>query len=366
MRSVVHVLDNLAVGGCQTCVRALMQHTGKIRRHLCVSLRTQRNQIDLGGVDVEVFPSTSRYSLTSPFRLMRFVRRSGATILHCYLFKSQVCGLVVRWLKPDTKLIFHEGGRITMREHEPWWEPIIYKSFLRFAAPWVDMFLANSQSTLDELRKVPAIRDRPGRVVYNSILERVGGPSEEDRLNARQSLGIPADSIVFGFAGRIIERKGWRDFVACARRLSGKSGIFWVMAGDGSEEQELRRILAREGLINIKYLGFQQSMFEFYNSLDVCIIPSHWEPHGLVQLEAHSFGLPVIAANVMGMNETLEDGVNSLLFTPGDVEQLLATIERFLRSPELASSLSEGALKNAKRFTIGRYHDALEACYDAL
>src|SRR5580658_553115 len=118
MLPVIHVLDNLAAGGCQTCLRALAAFSPKTRRHLFVSLRTQQDQIDLNSCDVHIFPETSRYALLSAFRLWKLTRDIGPVILHCYLFKAQVCGLLVRWLRPSVVLIFHESGRILRKENE--------------------------------------------------------------------------------------------------------------------------------------------------------------------------------------------------------------------------------------------------------
>lgn len=253
-----------------------------------------------------------------------------------------------------------------MSEHEPWWEPLIYKAFLRFAAKWVDLFIANSKHTLERLQRIPSIGRRPGIVVYNSILDEVRATSPKEQERARSVLSLPNDAFIFGFAGRIVERKGWRDFLECAEHFRTDAGIFWIMAGDGPEEAHLLRICANKHMTNLRPLGFQQDMRTFYQSLNACIIPSHWEPHGLVQLEAQSFGLPVIAADVPGMNETLAGETNALLFAPQDTPALIRRVESILRSPELLESLSRASLSNAKHFTLEKYHDSLESCYTKL
>ena len=253
-----------------------------------------------------------------------------------------------------------------MREHEPWWEHVAYRAFLPFAAPWVDLFIANSKHTLARLQELVPVARRPGIVVYNSILERIGAPTLRERTEARAALSLPDNAFVFGFAGRIVERKGWRDFVECAKRFREETNVFWILAGDGSEERMLRAICAEESLINVRPLGFQKDMRSFYSSLDVCIIPSHWEPHGLVQLEAQSYGLPVIAADVPGMNETLIAGENALLFSPRDHRALFQRVKSVLREPALLASLSRGSISNAQNFTLKKYHDSLESCYECL
>jgi glycosyltransferase involved in cell wall biosynthesis len=366
MRSVIHVLDNLAAGGCQTCVRVFANVKSKPRRHYYLSLRTVSKQIEIAAPDVFIASSKHRYSPLSFGLFWRLARDAEPTILHCYLFKAQIFGLIIRKLRPNTKLIFHEGGRVVISENEPWWEPILFRWFLRMAAPSVDLFVANSRYTLSCLCRFPQVRRRPAKVVYNGIVENIGVPSEEERIAARLALGLPRDAFVFGFAGRIIERKGWRDFAECAAHNSLKHDVYWIVAGGGDEEKQLNQLKADRKLSKLILLGVKLDMSTFYRSLDVCVVPSLHEPHGLVQIEAQSYGVAVIASNVPGMNETLENGINALLFPPGDVKRLCELAKIIHTDIRLRLALQKEALENAKRFTSQSYHDGLEACYEAL
>jgi glycosyltransferase involved in cell wall biosynthesis len=366
MRSVIHVLDNLAAGGCQTCVRVFANVKSKPRRHYYLSLRTLPKQIEISAPDVFIAPSKRRYSPLSFGLFWRLARNAEPTILHCYLFKAQIFGLVIRKLCPNTKLIFHEGGRVVISENEPWWEPILFRLFLRLAASSVDLFVANSRYTLSCLCRFPQVRRRPAKVVYNGIVERIGVPSEEQRIAARLALELPQGAFVFGFAGRIIDRKGWRDFVECAASHRMKRDVYWIIAGGGDEEKQLNQLKVEKKLSNLILLGVKLDMSAFYRSLDVCVVPSLHEPHGLVQIEAQSYGVAVIASNVPGMNETLEDGINALFFPPGDAKRLCELAESIYTDTKLRLSLQSEALKNAARFTSQSYHDGLEACYESL
>ena len=364
MRTVIHVLDNFATGGCQTCLRAHAAFNPKPRRHIYVSLRSQAGQISVESPDVYIFPETSRYSLSPIFRLLKLTRKAGPAILHCYLFKAQVCGLLVRLLRPSTRLIFHESGRILNREDESWAEAILYRQFLRISARGVDLFIANSKHTLSTLQKFSAIAARPSVVVYNSILQNVGIPSSIERRKAREALGLPINAFIFGFAGRLVERKGWRDFVSCADRFRDRADVYWLIAGDGPDRNLLEQLKRQLGLERIINIGFAQSMDPFYRSIDACIIPSHWEPHGLVQIEAQSYGIPVIAADVPGMNETLDSEKNALLFEPRDLPSLYNRIASILSNPSLLAALSAASIQNAIKFSLKSYHDDLERCYE--
>jgi glycosyltransferase involved in cell wall biosynthesis len=272
----------------------------------------------------------------------------------------------MKWLHPRAQLILHEGGRIVRGEHEPAWERIIYPWFLRAACKSTDVFLANSRYTLGHL-EAAGLRGRiPSRVVYNSILTEIPGNDDGRRRKARLQLGLPPGSFAIGFAGRLVERKGWRDFIACAEHFRERRDVHWLVAGSGAELPMAERMLAERNLPHVRLLGFQADMDSFYRALDLCVVPSHWEPHGLVQIEAQGRGVPVVATNVPGMAETLQDGQDALLFEPQNLPQLFACVDRMLASPALRAQLAAGALANARRFTIGQYEEQLESCYRLL
>ena len=91
----------------------------------------------------------------------------------------------------------------------------------------------------------------------------------------------------------------------------------------------------------------EQLEMEFERSL-FAVVPSRWpEPFGMVGPEAMSRGRPVVAFDVGGIPDWLEDGVSGLLVPPGDINGLAGAMDRLLSKPDLAESLGQGAAKIA-------------------
>jgi glycosyltransferase involved in cell wall biosynthesis len=101
----------------------------------------------------------------------------------------------------------------------------------------------------------------------------------------------------------------------------------------------------------------------FYAAADAFIFPSTTEPFGLVPIEAMACGTPVVASGVGGSAEFLSDGVNCLLFTPGDGPGLASTLLRLSADPSLRSGLVEGGAKTAEEYTVDRLADRLEEAH---
>jgi glycosyltransferase involved in cell wall biosynthesis len=366
MRPVIHVVDSLGLGGCQTCLKAMMEHAHGPRQHYVVSLRYTEPHVEINRGPVLCARSSSRFSPLSLLPLLRLARQLRDPIIHCYLFRSQVYGYLVKSLDSRCRLILHEGGRIVQREHEPAWERVAYRAFLRTARRSTDMFLANSHYTMSRLEAAGHRGRLQSRVVYNCILTETPGLDPARREAARAKLGLPPSAFAIGFAGRLVERKGWRDFVAAAEALRGRTDVHWLVAGTGPEQAALEHELKERKLTQVRLLGFQSDMDSFYRALDLCIVPSHWEPHGLVQIEAQGRGVAVLVSNVPGMAETVNEGVDALLFEPQNMAALVARVNEVLDSHDLRNRLSAGSIANAEKFTIQHFHEQLENCYRLL
>lgn len=343
-----------------------MAHTGKERHHYVLGLRAMP-QIMIKGPRVLCVESKSRFSPFPIFLIIRLIKDLRNPIIHCHLFRSQVFGYIVGLLYPSVRLVFHEHGRIEGRENEGWLEHVLFRPFLRLASPRVDRFVAITGHTKKLLAGEKICGRRDTLVVHNRVLHSVLPlANAEQRTSARRRLGLADEGFVFGFAGRLIQRKGWREFVECAESYRQRSDVFWLVSGTGEDEPVLKDFIIRRQLTQIKYIGFLTDMQNFYRAIDCCVVPSHWESHGLVQIEAQSHGLPVIVTDVDGMNETVEGNINALFFTARDAGALQMQVGRILASEELRARLARAAELNAARYTIEQYNQELEACYRSI
>jgi glycosyltransferase involved in cell wall biosynthesis len=108
----------------------------------------------------------------------------------------------------------------------------------------------------------------------------------------------------------------------------------------------------------------RQQLRDHYCGADVVVFPSEWpEPFGLVPLEAMACGTPVVATGTGGSGEFLEDGVNCLLFTPGDPDALAKALSRLAEDPALRSRIVAGGTATARRMNMDVYADKLEVLH---
>lgn len=184
------------------------------------------------------------------------------------------------------------------------------------------------------------------------------------KLSAREKLGwFPQEKIVL-YVGRFDPRKGIETLVqACASlKNQGCDKLKLVIVGgsltdriDGQERQRIEQIVQDLGLGEVTVFTGQVGhdlLPLYYSAADVCVVPSHYEPFGLVAIEAMACGTPVIASNVGGLRFTVLPEETGLLVPPRDVDAFAGAIHRVIQDEVWAKKLRKQASASVnQRFT---------------
>lgn len=157
------------------------------------------------------------------------------------------------------------------------------------------------------------------------------------------------------YIGLLIKRKGVDSLikaVSIARRKL--PDIRLGIAGSGSQEDQLKTLVKELNLgDNIEFLGFldEGKKYRYIASADIVVIPSLWEPFGIVLLESMACAKPVIASNIAGIPSIVADGKTGLLCEPGNVEDLAEKILMLVEDRPLREKMGKAGQERAKEFT---------------
>jgi len=166
-----------------------------------------------------------------------------------------------------------------------------------------------------------------------------------EALRDRYASGPDAPLLVY--TGRLEWEKGLHTLVRAVPRLRRRyPGLRLVVAGRGSKEDELRA-LARSLRVSraITFVGWlePEELAALAAAADCAIVPSIYEPFGIVALEATASGTPLVVADTGGLREIVEHGVTGLRFEPGDVTGLARAVGSVLSDEVLAHRLVRDA-----------------------
>ena len=189
-----------------------------------------------------------------------------------------------------------------------------------------------------------------------------------DRLRAQ--FATPDERLVV-LVGRLVYEKGFQLALEALPGLVERLGdVRFLVAGSGTHEQELRRQAAELGLdAHGTFLGWigDDVLHSLYRIADLCVVPSIYEPFGLVALEAMASGCPCIVADTGGLREIVpEDERVGLRFNGGDAEHLGVMIERLLIDEELRDRLVTEASEHVLSFDWDDIALRTQGIYDEL
>ena len=191
--------------------------------------------------------------------------------------------------------------------------------------------------------------------------------SDLDALRAR--FAKPDEQLVV-LAGRLVYEKGFQFALEALRSVIRRlPGVRFVVAGSGTHEEELKRQARRLGLTRHgTFVGWvdDEMLHSLYRVADLCVVPSIYEPFGLVVLEAMASGCPCIVADTGGLREVVPNEEVGLRFRSSDPARLADAVERVLTDEGLRQRLVTEAAEHVHRFDWSRIAATTAAEYAAL
>jgi glycosyltransferase involved in cell wall biosynthesis len=236
---------------------------------------------------------------------------------------------------------------------------------LRRLTPHMDRLIAVSQAMVRKIHEEG--RDTiPVDLIYNGVdLERYD--HQEPCCTLREEFGIPERAQIVGVVARLEPEKGHPTLLhAWPLVLREVPDAYLLVIGEGSQRDALERQAGDLGINDhVIFTGRRDDVPAVTAALDVAVLPSYREAHGLTILEALALSRPVVASNVGGIPEVIEDGVTGLLVPPHASQALADAIVRFLSDHPYADTIAKAGHDMVHdRFCIELMIKAIETIYD--
>ncbi len=205
-------------------------------------------------------------------------------------------------------------------------------------------------------------------VIAPGVSATPGACSASEKLQARATLGLPAQGRGLLLVGNDLRKKGLPTLL---QALVGLPVDVWLaVVGQSRQLADMRALAQRLGLAQrVWFLGALSDMDSAYRAADCLVHPTLEDTYAMVVLEAMAHGLPVVVSGARwcGISAELTDGVQVLLLQqPDDAQELQSSLRLLLTGPELASILSQNALFFAKNKTWVAAASAYEHIYSDL
>jgi glycogen synthase len=215
-----------------------------------------------------------------------------------------------------------------------------------------DRVICVSRNTREEMIKTYGSDPEKTFSIHNAVSEDNFPVPNTQRLTwFRRVLARDEEKVIL-YIGRLDREKGIDVLLRAFAQVQDRIGpAKLVIAGKGALGDELRRMAGGMGIAEkVFFAGYVSATVlpYLYRSAQMLVVPSLYEPFGIVALEGMVCGLPLVASATGGLKEIVQDGVSGLLTPPGDVDALAGNLEQVLNDDALASRMADVALRRAR------------------
>ncbi len=296
-------------------------------------------------------------------QILKFQQESGIkySLVHTNYWISAWIGMQLKKIQGSKQIhTYHSLGYVKYKSVST--IPLIAKTRLdveKAVLETAESIVATSPQEKVHMRDLVSKKGNIDIIPCGTDIHRFGSVT---RLQARQELGIDPESSVILYVGRFDRRKGIETLVRAVgqSQLRGKKDLKLIIGGgsrpgqsDGLERDRIENIVKELGMTDITTfpgrLG-DDILHNYYAAADVCVVPSHYEPFGLVAIEAMASATPVIASDVGGLQFTVVPEETGLLAPPKDDAAFAAAIDRILSlSPEEREEMGKAARRRVEK-----------------
>jgi glycosyltransferase involved in cell wall biosynthesis len=307
------------------------------------------------GFRIETVPMARSYSPLAQWRahraLLELLRRERPDIVHGHMpisgFLARLAGRVAgvpRVAYTCHGFLFNQPG--------PWW-----RRGLAFAVEWLGGRLTDIHMTVsdEEARDARRLRIHPRSVgIGNGRDPARFHPDPAARARIRAEFAVPEDRPVVIVVSRLVRHKGHPELLAAMREVNAE---LWVVGErlDSDHGESLEPYFAASGLGGrLRRLGYREDVPALLAAADIFSLPSHFEGLPMSVIEAMLAGLPVVASDISGPREQVQNGRTGLLVPPRDVPALAAALRLLADDRALRRRLGQAGRERA----LARYDEA--------
>lgn len=350
---IAHVVGSLTYGGAENQVVRIVSGLDSTRfsKYLVTFVHKTEGQDHLVASEVNRYIVGKR-GIKKLFHLARFLRNERIQIVQTHMYAPNLIGSLAARLAGVPVIITTEHGKNT-------WKRMRHHMVERFIInPIVSMRVAVSKDIL-RLRKD---KDHvPGRKII--FIGNCVDIPDERHFRAEK------EQTIIGTVGRLVPAKDYRTLLIAAKDVIAKRpDVKFIFVGDGEEREMLEKTAASLNIAShIEFLGWQSDVGHYLDQMDLFVLSSITEGIPVALLEAMVKGIPIVATNVGGIPEVIQDGLNGLLVQAGHPENLAHAILNMLEHEDIKARLGRAArARIIESFAVTQICREYATLYEAL
>ncbi|MBN1377778.1 MAG: TIGR03088 family PEP-CTERM/XrtA system glycosyltransferase [Gammaproteobacteria bacterium] len=372
---VVHIIYRLDTGGMENgLINLINGMPEEFCDHTIVCLTEYsdfRNRITRQNVQVYALHKKPGHDFGIYFRLWSLLRKLGPEIVHTRNLAALEMNIIAL-LAGVKRRVHGEHGRDIYDLDGSNWKYRLVRRFCRF---FVSRYITVSKDLYQWLVHDLKIPEKKVTQIYNGVDNDRFKPVEKHLCRKALPAGFNApECFIVGTVGRLQAVKNQQYLInAFALMIDQnpeiKTTLRLILVGDGNTRQQLEDLVNAEGIQPyVWFAGDQSDVPVLLSAMDLFILPSLAEGISNTILEAMASGLPVVATNVGGNPELVEDNVTGRLVAVNSVDELASVLLSYFKDESLRIRQGENARSSIKnRFSMKKmlssYQQVYQSCF---
>lgn len=343
MIKILHISRTMGQGGAEKIVYQLCKSTKDVFQNIVVSSGgVYVSKLEMLGIKHYSIPDMDIKNpvvmLKCFYKIYNIIKKEHIDIVHTHHRMAAFYAQLIFYLKPELNLIY--------TAHNVFYNK---RKLLKFALK-NNIVVAVGKGVKENLSGFYKIPEYKIKIIYNSIdiSEKSEGNSYPDIIDKLKL----ESKILIGNIGRLSKQKGIDIFVKAMENVVKKHPeVYGIIVGDGEDKKKLTELASTLGIKdNIIFLGYQSNVMMLIKQFDFVVLSSRWEGFPLVPIEAFSQRKTIVASDITGNNEIVQDNENGLLFENEKIWDLSKKIELLIINPNLRIKLEENAIECFERY----------------
>lgn len=361
---VLYLLNFAGKAGTERYVETLIKYLsadGRVEPYFAYNeggLLVER--LEAMGVPCRQLTMDSRFDLKAAKALAKLCEEWDVDLIHCHYLRENYIAMLAKRYNKKVKVVYTNHFVIP--------NDAVTRLSNRLLDKKQDQMIAVCNRGRDQLMQNGWNGDHI-QVIFNAVdLDAWAGDRSESTL--RTELGIPADRFVMLCASRFADDKGHKYLIDSVKRLTELSAVPFtlVLAGDGPLLEPAKEQAKALGLSDeqVKFIGFRKDIKNLYKGSDLYVNSSQHEALSFLIIEAMAAGLPVIATDMGGNSDIVNDAAGcGLLVEYDNPDSMAGAMKVMMEEPDFLAQCREGARRTIEeKFEVNKMAAATFKVYE--
>ncbi len=363
---VIHLVEDLKIGGAERVIADTTLGLDRKKYEPSVWCVTRggetATELSEKGIEVKILGISSYRNPLNTSKLTRLLKAARPDIIHTHGYFASVIGRLAARRAGTPVILTHV--------HSTYWE---YRKrhimIERKLSHFTHKIICCSRAVENFVKNTEKITDNKTIVIYNGVDEERFSPLKSP-TSIRTEFGMDEETVVVGTVSSLTPHKGHEYLIQAASLVLGTlPSVKFLIVGDGPLRQRLedqaKNLNIHPAVI---FTGTRKDIPEILSLMDVFVLPSHTrEGLGIAIIEAMAAERPVVATDIGGIPEVVNNSETGLLVPPGDPKALSKAIIELLQDPSRAKTMGEkGRIRVKEKFTVKKMLSEIENVYQSL